>query len=79
MDDAKLAANRQYYRNFKAKNPDILTAKHQCEVCGGSYTYFSKSNHNKTQLHRYALQKLAEEIESETVRKFDTPGASIAV
>lgn len=58
METEKLVANRQYYRNFKAKNPEILTTKYECEICGGSYTYFSKSNHFKRQKHQKAMEIL---------------------
>ena len=61
-------ANQQYYRNFREKNPGILTTKYECEVCGGSYTYYSKSNHCKTQKHQKAveaLERILAEIEEE--------------
>jgi len=44
--DAKL-----YYQNFKAKHPNIINNKHECEICGGSYTYYTKSSHIKSKKH----------------------------
>lgn len=91
MDEAKLAANRQYYRNFKERNPDILVAKHECKLCGGRYSYYAKSNHNKTLRHRTAVTRermeAAEALmramgEDETLQKLDAtsaPDASITV
>mgnify|MGYP003651812179 CR=1 FL=1 len=40
-----------YYQNFKAKHPNIINSKHECEICGGSYTYYTKSSHIKSKKH----------------------------
>lgn len=40
-----------YYQNFKAKHPNIINNKHECEICGGSYTYYTKSSHVKSKKH----------------------------
>ena len=42
---------KEYYQTFKKKFPEIITKKYECEICGGSYTYFTKSSHLKTKKH----------------------------
>lgn len=39
---------REYYLGFKDKNKDKINQKVDCEICGGSFTYFNKSRHVKT-------------------------------
>lgn len=39
---------REYYLGFKDKNKDKINQKVDCEICGGSFTYFNKSRHIKT-------------------------------
>lgn len=34
-----------YYKNFYSKNHDKILEKHKCEFCGGSFSYFTKSQH----------------------------------
>ena len=40
-----------YYETFKYKNKDKIHEKIKCEICGGTFTYFNKYKHNKTQKH----------------------------
>jgi len=40
--------SREYYLGFKDKNKDKINHKVECEICGGSFTYFNKSRHVKT-------------------------------
>jgi transposase-like protein len=47
---------KEYYQTFKKKFPEIITKKYECEVCGGSYTYFTKSSHLKTKKHLNVLK-----------------------
>jgi hypothetical protein len=42
---------KAYYQNFKSKHPNIINNKHECEICGGSYTYYTKSSHIKSKKH----------------------------
>lgn len=46
---------KQYYQTFKKKYPDIITEKKNCDICCGSYTYFTQSTHNKTKKHKDIL------------------------
>jgi hypothetical protein len=39
---------REYYLEFKEKNKDKINHKVDCEICGGSFTYFNKSRHLTT-------------------------------
>jgi hypothetical protein len=39
---------REYYLEFKEKNKDKINQKVDCEICGGSFTYFNKSRHLTT-------------------------------
>jgi protein-arginine kinase activator protein McsA len=39
---------REYYLGFKDKNKDKINQKVDCEICGGSFTYFNKSRHLTT-------------------------------
>jgi transcription initiation factor IIE alpha subunit len=52
-----------YYRKFKESHN--VNQKQTCEICGGSFTYYMKSTHNKSKKHQIALlvnqpEKLAE-------------------
>jgi hypothetical protein len=42
--------NKKYYDNFKKKNADN---KLHCSICNKDYSYYSKSNHNKSLQHKY--------------------------
>lgn len=46
--------NSVYYENFKKKHN--MNEKINCDCCGGSYSYFNKSNHIKSQKHQNALK-----------------------
>ena len=48
--------NKKYYEAFKKKHNDKINEKKICEICNGSYSYFNKSNHLKSQKHLNALQ-----------------------
>lgn len=48
---------REYYENFVSKNKDKINIKCFCEVCGGRYTYYNKSSHNKTKKHQFKLME----------------------
>jgi transposase-like protein len=52
-----------YYRKFKETHN--VNQKQTCEICGGSFSYYMKSTHNKSKKHQIALllnqpEKLAE-------------------
>jgi hypothetical protein len=45
--------NKLYYEKFKNKHE--VNEKHICDICYGTYSYFNKSNHNKSKRHERAL------------------------
>lgn len=50
-------SNKKYYTNFKNKHIDEIKQKTKCDLCGGCYTYFNKSHHEKSNKHQYILLK----------------------
>jgi len=42
---------KAYYQNFKNKHPQEITTRYECEICGGHYTYYTKSSHIKSKKH----------------------------
>ena len=49
-----MSESRKKYLKFVEKNKERIREKIQCE-CGGHYTYFNKSDHNKSIKHRKHL------------------------
>lgn len=47
-----------YNDNFMLKHKDKLKERIECEICGGSYTYYNKSTHNKSIRHNKMKQRL---------------------
>ena len=45
MEKSNSKKNAEYYRKFYDKNHDKIVEKQKCEHCGGSFTYFTKSQH----------------------------------
>lgn len=43
-----------YYKKFKETHD--INQKIPCDICGGSYSYYNKSNHLKCQKHKNALR-----------------------
>lgn len=48
---AKTYDQKQYNKNFCEKHKGRIRTKTTCDVCCGTYTYFNKSKHLKTQKH----------------------------
>ncbi len=46
---------KAYYQTFKTKHADRIKTQEVCEYCGGHYTYFNKSHHNKAMKHMKAV------------------------
>ena len=44
--------NKKYYEQKKEKEKDKL---YICDICGQEYSYYTKSEHNKTKYHKMAL------------------------
>lgn len=53
--EASVSDNRKYYENFRAKHQDKIHKRETCNVCFGSYTYYGKSKHMKSQKHLTAV------------------------
>lgn len=47
-----------YNANFMMKHKDKVKERIECEICGGSYTYYNKSTHNKSIRHNKMKQRL---------------------
>jgi len=43
--------SKKYNNTFYIKNNDKIKQKEICKICGGNYTYYNKSAHNKTNKH----------------------------
>ena len=41
----------EYVRDFINKNKEKINESIKCEICGGSYSYFNKSRHQKSDKH----------------------------
>lgn len=46
-EDKTTPDRHQYYKNFTSKHNERV----ECE-CGGHYTYYAKSNHLKSKIHK---------------------------
>jgi len=46
-----------YYQRFREKNTEKIKEKVECCICGGSYDYFNKSQHKKSNKHLMALMR----------------------
>jgi hypothetical protein len=49
---------KKYNLNFYEKHKEEIRARVECELCGGFYTYYNKSSHNKTARHRRLLYRM---------------------
>lgn len=47
---------KDHFKKFMNENKDKIKEQMNCDICGGSYTYFNKSHHNKSQRHLKSLQ-----------------------
>jgi hypothetical protein len=63
--EEKLKRQRhQWYTKFYAKKKEQLLEKtRKCDICGRSYNYFNKRNHQITKYHKLAEAHHLEEIE----------------
>lgn len=46
--------NKKYYNKDKTKTSDRLKSS-PCDICGGAYSYYSKSKHLKSKKHKLAM------------------------
>jgi hypothetical protein len=51
---------KEYMKIFKKKNDDKIREKQKCAICGGTYTYFNKAKHIKTEKHLYIEREMKE-------------------
>ncbi len=64
---------REYNSTFYEKNKD-KDIKRKCDICGGSFTIFNKSHHNKSKKHAKGIirkeqeAKEKAELENEKLR-----------
>ena len=49
---------KKYNSTFMTKNKSKIMEKHVCDVCCGSYTYYNKSKHLKSNRHIKMLNKI---------------------
>lgn len=61
---------RQYNKNYFNTNRDKLLEKHQCQLCGGSYSQPSQATHNATKKHQKALAARAQQNTGEIDQAF---------
>lgn len=47
--------HKKYYQNFKLKNIEKIKKPCFCDICGNTYTYFTKSKHLKSKTHNKAI------------------------
>lgn len=58
LEEEKKKYNSQKYNaTFKNKHAEKLNTKINCEICGGHYTYYSKSKHLKSKKHLNKLNQ----------------------
>ena len=46
--NTKKISRSLYYKTFYAKHHDKVLKKHTCEFCGGSFNYYTKTQHRKS-------------------------------
>lgn len=51
----KKVCRKKYNDRFYEKNRAMINTSVDCQICGGTYTYYGKSNHNKTIRHQKCL------------------------
>ena len=67
IDDEKAikkANCKKYNQKFFEKNREKIKEKINCDICCGTYHYYSKSTHIKSQKHQKCLAKLNESANS---------------
>lgn len=70
MDSKKTSTD--YYLTFKEKNKEKVSQKHACELCGGQFTYFNKSNHLVSKRHLRAVEVI-ERYKEKNIKQEETP------
>ena len=58
-----------YNKTFYEKNKDKVLEKIICSICCGSYTYYNKSKHNKSNKHKQVQLKYCSKTENENKEK----------
>ena len=43
-------------REYESKKQEMFKEKHNCDICGGSYTYKNKATHLNSKKHRKAIE-----------------------
>ena len=48
IENQTIHKNKIHVDNFRIKHREKIMQKIDCEICGGSFSYFNKSSHLKT-------------------------------
>ncbi len=61
----------QLYRReyFERNRVEYFNVPHNCEICGGRYTFINKSHHNKSKKHQLALQNEKLKVENDLLKQ----------
>jgi len=64
----------EYRKNYRYQNLDKLTARIECDECGGKYQVCSRNQHFKTSKHKRGteIQELKDKIKELTQKKSDS-------
>ena len=54
---SEIKKSKSYMKAFKENNFEKVHQKVECELCGGSYTYFNKQHHQKTRKHLFKIME----------------------
>lgn len=68
MDIKTNKKSKEYYNeNNKKFMEKVKGIKYECEVCKGKYSYYAKSEHNKTKKHLKALENINKVSDKEII------------
>lgn len=51
LENNKNCDKSKHYKKFLEEHQELIHTSVNCPICGGSYTYFNKSRHNKSPKH----------------------------
>lgn len=60
-DKLNTQRRREYNKSYYNENKEKFFVKHECEVCGGSYTFYGRKTHYGTKKHLKALSAAMKE------------------
>jgi hypothetical protein len=56
---------QEYNANYQQENREKINAKHECEICGGKFTFANKTQHFKSNKHKRAVNDAASSSSAE--------------